>query len=393
VRPIIENVRTTGDRAVRFYNKKFGGGAGVFKVNREEIVVAYKSTDKFLLRSLRLAKRNIEIFHKQNLCGQREVVQTARGVRVWREFRPIEKVGLYVPGGKAAYPSTVLMLAVPAQIAGCSQIIMTTPADSLGKCNPAVLVAADLCGVKEIYKIGGVQAVAALAYGTETIPRVYKIFGPGNQYVTTAKMLVYGTVDIDMPAGPSELAVIADNSAPPTWVAADLLTQLEHGEDSQSILITWSGDLARQVINEINNQLPQLDRRKIIEKSLRRSFVVLVKDWREAARIASEYAPEHLEIISREEKNILGKINNAGSIFLGPYTCEPLGDYATGANHTLPTSGYAKMFSGLSVESFGKKIQVQKVSRSGWNNIKKAVTTIARAEGLDAHEKAVLIRR
>ncbi len=284
------------------------------------------------------------------------------------------------------------MLAIPAQIAGCREIIVSTPPSKDGKCQPVVLVAADLCGIEKVYKIGGAQAIAAMAFGTETIPRVYKIFGPGSRYVTTAKMMVYGAVDIDMPAGPSELLVIADESAEPRWIAADLLAQLEHGEDSQGVLVTPSKICAERVTQEIKKQMSGASRREIIRDSLRNSYVVVVESIDEACAIANEYAPEHLGIIAKNGAGILKRIWNAGSVFLGGYSSVSLGDYATGANHTLPTSGFARMFSPLSTQSFGKMMQVQKVSREGIKNLRETVETLAIGEGLDAHRDAIRIR-
>ena len=284
------------------------------------------------------------------------------------------------------------MLGAPAQVAGCKEVIICTPVDKKGKCNPAVLVAADLCGIQKIYKVGGAQAIAAMAYSTETIPKTYKIFGPGNQYVTTAKMLVYGEVAIDMPAGPSEVLVIADETANPSWIAADLLSQLEHGEDSQSVLLTKSQSFAERVISSMLEQIETLSRKDIIKTSFKRSFAVICKTDEEICLLANDYAPEHLEIDTKNEAYFLKRINNAGSIFLGKYTSEPLGDYATGSNHTLPTSGFAKMFPALSTESFGKMMQVQKVSKQGIRNLKDITETLADSEGLDAHKRAVTIR-
>lgn len=394
VSEIIATVKKDGDQALFAYAQKFDGATLTsLKVTPEEIKTAYRAVSKNVVQALKKAKNNIIKFHKSQLRLKEKIIATNPGVKVWREFRPIARVGLYVPGGQAAYPSTVLMLAMPAQIAGCEQIVMTTPCDKNGQCNPAVLVAADLCRVAEIYKIGGAQAIAALAYGTETIPKVYKIFGPGNQYVTTAKILVYGQVDIDLPAGPSEIMVIADKTARPDWVAADLLSQLEHGEDSQAILINLgTNEFINQTITAIKKQMPNLSRAIIIAKSLNKSFAITVSSIDEAIQIANAYAPEHLEIITKHPQNILPKIINVGSVFLGPYTCEPLGDYATGSNHTLPTSGFAKMFPPLSVESFGKMIQVQKVSRQGFKNLAKTVEILAETEGLEAHANAVKIR-
>ena len=393
VRRIVDDVRRRGDRALIDLTKKFDGVAlKRLRVSEAEIRTAYRIESRDVVRALKSARAAIAKFHAQNVKREK-AVETQKGVRVWREFRPIENVGLYVPGGKAAYPSTVLMLGVPAKLAGCKEVVLCVPPDRSGKVPSAVLVAADLCGISKIFKVGGAQAIAALAYGTKTIPKVSKIFGPGNQYVTTAKMQVFGEVDIDMPAGPSEVLVLADASANPAWVAADLLSQLEHGEDSQAILVTPDAKFAADVVKNVNEQVKTLSRGAIIGKSLKRSFAVVVKSIDEACRFINEYAPEHLEIVlKKNEAKVLKKIENAGSIFLGPYASEPLGDYATGANHTLPTSGFAKMFSALSVESFGKKMQIQRVSKRGIANLRKTVETLADREGLDAHKRAVGIR-
>lgn len=394
VKGILAEIRERGDEALKDFTRKFDDvELKSLRISDSEIKEAYTLVDAEIVKALRSAKENIEKFHKAVLVRKSEIVETVKGVKVWREFRPIEKVGLYVPGGRAAYPSTALMLGVPAKVAGCERIVMCTPCGASGKCNPAVLVAADICGIDEIYKIGGAQAVAAMAYGTSSIPKVYKIFGPGNQYVTTAKMLVYGEVDIDMPAGPSEVLIITDETAEASFVAADLLSQLEHGTESQSVLLTFSVEFAKEVLKEIEAQVLGLSRAAIIRESLKRSFAVVVDSSDQAVEIANSYAPEHLEIITKDREQILARIVNAGSVFLGEYTSEPLGDYATGANHTLPTSGYSKMFSALSADSFGKMMQVQEVSKEGVKTLEKTVITLAYAEGFDAHAKAVEIRR
>lgn len=392
VREIIKTVRKNKDSALFALTKKFDGAdLKTLAVTKQEIIEAYKQETKDLIKALKVAKANIEKFHKGNIKKESPIT-TANGVRVWREFRPIEKVGLYVPGGKAAYPSTVLMLAIPAKIARCKEIVLCVPPNKDGKVPSAVLVAADICGITKIFKVGGAQAIAAMAYGTESIPKVSKIFGPGNNYVMTTKMLVYGEVDIDMPAGPSEVLVYADEDANPAWVAADLLSQLEHGEDSQAILVTLSANLAKQVREEVVKQACLLSRSQIIKESIKNSFLIVLNNVDQATKLINDYAPEHLEIISKNESKILKKINNAGSVFLGPYSSEPLGDYATGSNHTLPTSGYSKMFSALSVESFGKKMQIQKVNKAGITKLRTTVEVLAVKEGLDAHKNAVSIR-
>lgn len=393
VREIILDVQKNKDEALFRLSKKFDGvDLKTLLVTRDEIDEAYALEKCEVVEALKIAKANIEKFAQNNAVWKEKVVSTVPGVDVWREFRPIEKVGLYVPGGKAAYPSTVLMLGVPAKIAGCKEIVLCVPPSKDGTVPSAVLVAADLCGIDKIFKVGGAQAIAAMAYGTESIPKVSKIFGPGNLFVTTAKMLVYGAVAIDMPAGPSEILVFADQNADASWVAADLLSQLEHGEDSQAILVTSSEILAEKVIIEIKNQMEKLERREIIRESLKNSFAIVVENDDEAIEIINEYAPEHVEIVCENESEILPRIVNAGSVFLGKYASEPLGDYATGSNHTLPTSGYAKMFSPLSVESFGKKIQIQRVNREGIRTLRSAVETLAAREGLGAHKNAITIR-
>jgi len=390
---IIKDVRMNKDKALFSLSKKFDGvELKKLKVSKKEIADAYLAESKEVIKALKVAKANIEKFHKTNVKKKEASVAITKGVSVWREFRPIEKVGLYIPGGKASYPSTVLMLGIPAKIAGCTEIILCVPPGKDGEVPSVVLVAADICGISKIFKVGGAQAIAAMAYGTESIPKVSKIFGPGNQYVTTAKMLVYGEVDIDMPAGPSEVLVFADKEANSSWVAADLLSQLEHGEDSQAILVTQSKLIAKQVLMAVKKQTENLERKRIIKESLKNSFIIIVENEDQACKLINEYAPEHLEIISKNENEILEKINNAGSVFLGKYSSEPLGDYATGSNHTLPTSGYAKMFSALSVESFGKKMQIQRVTKDGIKKLRNTVEVLATREGLGAHKNAISIR-
>lgn len=393
VQKILASVKTNGDQALFKFSKKFDrANLNNLKVNDQEINEAYGLTNPKLIQALKLAEQKITKFHLTTITRKEKVVNTSPGIKVWREFRPIEKVGLYIPGGLAAYPSTVLMLSIPAKIAGCKEIIICTPPNNKGKCNPTVLVAANLCGIKNIYKIGGAQAVGAMAYGTETIPNVYKIFGPGNQYVTTAKQLVYGKIDIDMPAGPSEIMIIADKTVSPSWLAADYISQLEHGPDSQAILITNNLVFAKIVKKEIVKQLKNLPRIAIAKKSAQLSLIIIVKNWLEAIEICNDYAPEHLEIITKKQNKILKNINNAGSVFLGKYTPEALGDYITGSNHTLPTSGYAKMYGALSTESFGKMMQIQKSNKKGFNQIAKTGALIAKAEGLDGHANSLQIR-
>jgi len=392
-REIMEKVKEFGDKALIDFVKTFDGAAiSSVCVSPSEIDEARRGIDKKLFKALEEAKKNIEKFHKKTLTKKEKAVETEKGVFVWREFRPVERVGLYVPGGKAAYPSTVLMLSIPAKIAGCKEIVLCTPAGKDGQCSSVVLAAASLCGITKIYKVGGAAAIAAMAYGTKSIPKVSKIFGPGNSYVTTAKMLAFGDINIDMPAGPSEVLVMADESATASWVAADLLSQLEHGEDSQAVFVTFSEAIAEKVMNEMKRQMQSFSRINLVKKSFEKSFAVVVKTAEEACILMNEYAPEHLELSVKNPEKFLKKINNAGSIFVGHYTNEPLGDYATGANHTLPTAGYAKMFGALSTESFGKMIQIQKVTREGIRRLRSTVTTLAESEGLEAHKNAVEIR-
>lgn len=398
VQPILDAVRTNGDGAICELTSKFDRWEATpsgLRVTREEIEAAYEDVDAKLLKSIRAAAKNIQNFHEGILKKKEPVIETQPGVNVWREFRPVPSAGLYVPGGKAAYPSTVLMTAIPAKAAGVPELVMCTPAGPGGKCNPVVLVAADICGVDQIYKLGGAQAIAAMAYGTDMIPKVSKIVGPGNAYVTTAKIMVFGEVDIDMPAGPSEVAVIADSRANPDWVAADLLSQLEHGEDSQAVLVTDSAAFIEAVQGAMDEQMALLPRVEIVKESREISFAILTSDMNEAVRLMNGYAPEHLEIMlanESEENALADQIMNAGSVFLGAYSSEPLGDYATGANHTLPTSGAAKMFAPLSTDSFGKMIQFQRVSKEGISGLREIVETLAEAEGLQAHGRSVSIR-
>ena len=392
VREILQNVRKNKDEALFALTKQLDGvELATLRVLPEEIKEAYKKDQPEVITALKKAKNAIMKF-QSSIIKREPKIRTEKGVNVWREFRPIERVGLYVPGGKAAYPSTVLMLGIPARIAGCKEVVLCVPPGKDGNAPSAVLVAADLCGITKIFKVGGAQAIAAMAYGTESVPKVSKVFGPGNQYVTTAKMQVYGEVDIDMPAGPTEVLIFADETAIPAFVAADMLAQLEHSEDAQAVLVTRSEKVAQQVQQELVRQLPLLSRQDIIRRALRSSFGLVFSKLIDALSFINDYAPEHLEIMSRDEAKIIPRITNAGSVFLGSYTGGPLGDYATGSNHTLPTSGYSKMFSPLSVESFGKKMQIQKVNRAGLFTIGKTVETLAEREGLDAHKNAIHIR-
>lgn len=394
---IINEVKDKGDEALIALTQKFDCpevNLSNLKVSQQEIDEAFDSLDSNLKEALQKAAKNIRNFHAAQLkVKDAEIEQNA--VKLWREFRPIERIGLYVPGGKATYPSTVLMLGVPAKVAGCKNIVMCTPVNKDGKCNSNVLAAAKIAGISEIYKVGGAQAIAAMAYGTGTIPKVYKILGPGNSFVTEAKTQVSQIVAIDMPAGPSECLIIADEKQNPSWIAADLNSQLEHGEDSQCVLLTLSEDFANQVVNEMQKQIDLMPRKEIMRKSFDISLAFVVNDLDQASLIANMYAPEHLEIVLENEnleQQVLKQINNAGSVFLGKYSSEPLGDYATGTNHTLPTSGFAKMFSGLSMDSFGKMMTVQRVSKEGIENLRNIVKVIGTSEGLDAHVNSVEVR-
>ena len=393
VRDIINRVRVGGDRTVMEYEAMFDKAELTsLAVTLEEIEEAEKEVPIELKAAIYLAKRNIEAFHAaQRFEGKK--VDTMEGVTCWQKAVAIEKVGLYIPGGTAPLFSTVLMLAIPAKIAGCKEIVLCTPPDKNGKVHPAILFAAHLAGVSKIFKVGGVQANASMAYGTESIPKVYKIFGPGNQYVTAAKQLVsLRDVAIDMPAGPSEVEVLADESANPVFVAADLLSQAEHGVDSQAVLITTSEKLQTEVVYEVERQLGYLNRRDIAEKSLANSKLILVKDMDEALELTNAYAPEHLIIETKNYMEVSGRIINAGSVFLGAFSPESAGDYASGTNHTLPTNGYAKAYSGVSLDSFIRKITFQEILPDGMAAIGPAIEVMAANEHLDAHKNAVTVR-
>ena len=390
---ILKEVRTNGDKAVIEYEERFDKvKLESLAVSETEIKEAEKEVPIELKVAILLAQRNIYTFHKkQKFEGKK--VETMEGVTCWQKAVGIEKVGLYIPGGTAPLFSTVLMLAVPAKIAGCKEIVLCTPPNKEGKINPAILYAAQVAGVSKIFKAGGVQAIGAMAYGTESVPKVYKIFGPGNQYVMAAKQQVaMNGVAIDMPAGPSEVEVIADETANPAFVAADLLSQAEHGVDSQVVLITTSEKLLDEVEYEVQHQLSRLPRWQIAEKSLANSKLILVKDMDEVIELTNEYAPEHLIIETKNYMELAERVVNAGSVFLGSYTPESAGDYASGTNHTLPTNGYAKAYSGVSLDSFIRKITFQEISREGIQNIGPAIEVMAAHEQLDAHKNAVTVR-
>ena len=393
VRSVIDRVKEEGDRAVRDYEEKFDKVVlASLAVSEEEQQEAENLVSEDLKAAIRLAKQNIETFHAaQRFEGKK--VQTQPGVTCWQKAVAIEQVGLYIPGGTAPLFSTVLMLAVPARIAGCKEIVLCTPPGRDGKVHPAVLFAAKVAGVNRIFKAGGIQAIAAMAYGTESVPKVYKIFGPGNQYVTAAKQLVsLRDVAIDMPAGPSEVEVLADETANPIFVAADLLSQAEHGVDSQAILITTSVELQQAVKVEVERQLALLPRKEIAEKSLANSKLIVVDSMAEAIELTNAYAPEHLIIETEDYLSVAERIVNAGSVFLGSLTPESAGDYASGTNHTLPTNGYAKAYSGVSLDSFIRKITFQEIKPEGLNIIGPAIELMAANEQLDAHKNAVSVR-
>ena len=390
---IFDDVQKNGDLAVDKYTSLFDGVQIKEKlVTATEIEEAIQAISIELKEAIRVAHRNILLFHKSQKT-EKVAVETYRGVFCWQEKRPIQKVGLYIPGGTAPLFSTVLMLAIPAQIVGCKEIVLCSPPNKEGKIHPAILYAANLCGVTKIIKVGGIQAIAGLTFGTKIIPKVYKIFGPGNQFVTVAKQLAtkYG-VAIDMPAGPSELLVVADDSANASYVAADLLSQAEHGIDSQVVLVTTSNVLIEQVSNEISKQITQLPRKEIAEKAIANSVAIFVENDVIALDLINEYGPEHFIVATNNNAFFVDNIANAGSVFIGNYTPESAGDYASGTNHTLPTNGYTKAYSGVNLDSFLKAISFQKISKEGIRKIGNAIEILAEAEGLDAHKNAVTLR-
>jgi histidinol dehydrogenase len=390
---ILNEVKNSGDEALIDFSQKFDKvKLKSIQVSEDEIAEAKKNIDPKLKEAIQIAAANVEKFHK---VQQEEVkrIETMPGVTCWRKSLPITKVGIYIPGGTAPLFSTIIMLAVPAKIAGCEEVVLCTPPAKDGSVNPAILYTADLLGVTKIFKVGGAQAIAAMAYGTQSIPKVYKIFGPGNQYVTAAKQMVSREgVAIDMPAGPSEVAVIADADAEASFIAADLLSQAEHGQDSQVLLVTDSEELIAKVQAEIKIQLSKLSREAFAAKALAHSFYILVHDLNEAMDLINEYAPEHLILQVQDAEKYSEKVKNAGSVFIGSYTPEAAGDYASGTNHTLPTNGYARAYSGVSLDSFIKKVTFQQISKEGIRNIGHVIEKMAEAEGLDAHKNAVALR-
>ena len=393
VRGILDDVKANGDVAVLKYEETFDHvQLTSLAVTEAEMEEAEGLVSEELKVAIKLAKENIAKFHEAQRFRSKKV-ETQPGVVCWQKSVAIEKVGLYIPGGTAPLFSTVLMLATPAKIAGCSEIVLCTPPDRQGRVNPAILVAARIAGVSHIYKIGGVQAIGAMAYGTETVPKVYKIFGPGNQYVMAAKQQVsLHDVAIDMPAGPSEVCVIADEMASPAFVAADLLSQAEHGADSQVILITTSHKVIDDVQQEVDRQLDRLPRKEIAQRSLQNSRIILVRDKKEAIELSNAYAPEHLVIQTEDYETLADHVVNAGSVFLGRYACESAGDYASGTNHTLPTHGYATAYNGVNLDSYCRKVTFQHLSEEGVRSIGRAVELMAEAEQLDAHKNAMTVR-
>ena len=393
VKEIFTAVQNKGDKAVQQYTTQFDGIAlDTILVSDEEVQNAIINVSDELKAAIQLAKSNIEKFHTAQKTN-RVSVETAPGVECWQEKRPIQKIGLYIPGGTAPLFSTVLMLAVPAKIAGCKEVVLCSPPDATGNLNPAILYAAQLCGVTKILKVGGIQAIAGMTFGTASIPKVYKIFGPGNQYVTVAKQLAtqFG-VAIDMPAGPSELLVVADDSAVPAFVASDLLSQAEHGTDSQVILVSTSKQMIDAVEEEVQSQLAILPRKTIAEKAIANSKLIFVENAAIALDLINEYGPEHFIVCTENNDYFVDNIANAGSVFIGNYTPESAGDYASGTNHTLPTNGYAKNYSGVNLDSFMKSMTFQKISEAGIQTIGKAIEIMAEKEGLQAHKNAVTLR-
>jgi len=393
VASVLADVKQRGDEAVKGYELKFDHvDLPSLEVTKDEIAEAEKLVTKELREAIQLAHANIKTFHESQRFRSKKV-ETLPGVTCWQKSVPIEKVGLYIPGGTAPLFSTVLMLATPAKIAGCKEIVLCTPPNREGKVNPAILVAAQIAGVSKIFKAGGVQAIGAMAYGTETVPKVYKIFGPGNQYVMAAKQQVsIHDVGIDMPAGPSEVCVIADDTANAEFVAADLLSQAEHGADSQVFLITTSNKFIDEVQKELGKQLEALPRKEIAQKALENSMIVLVIDMHEAIELSNTYAPEHLVIQTENYEDVAAKVVNAGSVFLGKYACESAGDYASGTNHTLPTHGYATTYNGVNLDSYCRKVTFQHLTEEGVRQIGHAVELMAEAEQLDAHKNAMTVR-
>lgn len=393
VQKILDDVRQSGDEAISRYARQFDGvSLSDFRVSQQEINSAGKKLDAKLKAAIKTAYANIHTFHLAQKTKPQKI-ETMPGVTCWRDSRPISHVGIYIPGGSAPLFSTVLMLAIPAQIAGCSTVVMCTPPAADGSVYPAILFTARLCGVRHIYKIGGAQAIGAMAYGTDQVPAVDKIFGPGNSYVTIAKQLVqHSGTAIDIPAGPSEVMVVADDTCDPRFVAADLLSQMEHGADSQAILITFRQHIAEEVLSEVSHQLSSLPRRHIAAQALTHSKVIAVRTPKQAVDLINSYAPEHLILAVQQTDYFIREVAHAGSVFIGHYTPESAGDYASGTNHTLPTSGHARAYSGVSLDSFTKKITYQQITYKGLQKLGPVIEVMAEAEELMAHSRAVSIR-
>ena len=393
VQGILDEVKINGDKALKAFASKFDGvELDQLLVSEEEFTEAISLVSEELKQAIGVAKSNIEKFHKAQQTIP-EKVETSKGVICWREARPIEKVGLYIPGGTAPLFSTILMLVTPAKIAGCSEIVLCTPPNKQGKIHPAILYTANLLGVTKVIKSGGAQAIGAMTYGTESVPAVYKIFGPGNQFVTTAKQMVQKEgLAIDMPAGPSEVLVLSDKQSNPDFIAVDLLSQAEHGMDSQAIHVTTDANMADKVNQSITKIVADLPRKEFALKSLENSKTIVIESIKKAVEVINAYAPEHLILQNENYNDLIPQIQNAGSVFLGPYTPESAGDYASGTNHTLPTNGYAAMYSGVSLDSFVKMVTFQEISKQGIQNLGPAIEIMAAAEELDAHKLAVTLR-
>lgn len=390
---VFEEIKINSDAALKSFTKKFDGAdLNDLLVSEAEINAAVQATPEALKKAIDNAASNIKIFHEAQIATE-EKVETQAGVECWRKVTPIEKVGLYIPGGSAPLFSTVLMLAIPAKIAGCKEIVLCTPPDKEGQINPAILYAAASVGCTKVFKLGGIQAIGAMTYGTESVPAVYKIFGPGNQYVTAAKQMAsLDGVAIDMPAGPSEVLVYGDATGDAAFIASDLLSQAEHGADSQVVFVTCEPNLIPKVQQAVKAQLAELPRKDIAEKALANSTIILMKNEAEALELINEYGPEHLIIGAKNEDLFINGVINAGSVFLGNYTPESAGDYASGTNHTLPTNGYAKSYSGVSLESYTKKITYQRISKQGLKDLGPTIEIMAEAEQLFAHKNAVTLR-
>jgi histidinol dehydrogenase len=393
VNQIFKDIRSDGDDAVKKYSLRFDkADPESLSVSAKMIAEGAKKISKELKQAIQVAKCNIEKFHASHKETSK-VIETTKGVSCWRESRAIGKVGIYVPGGTAPLFSTVLMLGIPAKLAGCKEIVLCTPPDKNGELSPAILYTSSLVGITSIFRVGGIQAIGAMTFGTSSIPKVDKIFGPGNQYVTAAKQYAQNFgVAIDLPAGPSEVLIIADKTCDPLFVAADLLSQAEHGVDSQVMLLTNDTTVAKQVINELNKQLKELSRKEIAVQALLSSKVIVLKTISECVAFSNLYAPEHLILATNDARKLISRIMNAGSVFLGNYSCESAGDYASGTNHTLPTNGYARNYSGVSLDSFVRKITFQKITKKGIKNIGPAIEIMAEAEQLPAHKNAVTLR-